>query len=351
MKRFTVKCIIFFCIIVMIFAPFGLFVDPYNIFHWKHMRNNGVEPNKGYVKMSNVLDKHDAYDSFVFGSSRMGFFDMHKLKDGRYYDMSYSEGVPAEHLSDLKTMIGRGIVPKNVTIGVDDISYFVDPVTHDEQLYRKRFPWEGSLTDKCSFYLKYFDMVTLSQSLHVIRNFEDHDPEFGERLLDTGNERLDIESSFNYENTEATWSAYYRPRKQVYEDIRQIAELCRENDINLRIFTNPINGYTYAKDIANGYLEFLEGLAEVTDYYNFSGFNDITLNNDLYYETSHFDPSVADMVIERVYEDKTDERLLSQGFGMYVTKDNVGELMDILYGQAVNYALPTNTFPDVIVEE
>ncbi len=349
MKKFIIKCLIFFCIIALLFAPFALLVDPYNIFHWRHLRNNGVEPNKGYVKMCNILYNPHTHDSYLFGSSRMGFFDVSKIKDGDYYDMSYSEGVPAEHLSDLKVLIEHGKTPKNVTIGVDDIAYFVDPATHDEQLYRKRFPWQGSLNDKESFYLKYFDVITLSQSLHVIRNHEDTDPAFGERLLATGNERLDIDSHFDYSNTEATWSAYYRPRPEVYEDIRQIVRLCDENGINLRIFTNPINGYTYAKDIANGYLEFLKGLAEVTDYYNFSGFNDITLNNELYYETSHFNPHVADMILERVYDDKTDERLLSQGFGYYVTKDNVDELMDILYGQAVNYDLPVNTFPDVIM--
>ena len=348
MKRFIVKCLIFFCIIAVIFAPFGLFVDPYNIFHWRNIRNNGVESNKGYVKMSNVLENPEKFDSFLFGSSRMGFFDVTKIRDGKYYDMSYSEGVPAEHLSDLEVMIDHGIIPKNVTIGVDDISYFVDPATHEEQLYRKRFPWEGTFTDKCGFYLKYFDMITLSQSLHVIRNFEDKDPEYGKRLLATGNERLDIESNFNYEDTEATWSAYYRPREEVYEDIRRIKELCNEYGITLRIFTNPVNGYTYAKDIANGYLEFLEGLAEVTDYYNFSGFNDVTLNHSLYYETSHFNPGVADLILERIYDERIDERLYEQGFGRYVTKENVGELMDILYGQAINYDLPVNTFPDVI---
>lgn len=348
MKKFIFKSIIFFCIIAVFFAPFGLLVDPYNIFHWKHMRNNGVEPNKGYVKMSNVLDNPGKFDSFLFGSSRMGFFDVTKLTDGKYYDMSYSEGVPAEHLSDLRNMIKNGIIPKNVTIGVDDISYFVDPATHDEQLYRKRFPWDGSLTDKCAFYLKYFDMVTLSQSLHVIRNFEDKDPYYGQRLLDTGNERLDIESNFNYEDTEATWSAYYRPREEVYGDIAQIRELCDEYGIELRIFTNPVNGYTYAKDIENGYLEFLERLAEVTDYYNFSGFNEVTLNNNLYYETSHFNPDVADMIIDRVYNGAQDDRLYAQGFGWYVTRENVGTLMQVLYGQAVNYDLPVNTFKDVL---
>ena len=74
----------------------------------------------------------------------------------------------------------------------------------------------------------------------------------------------------------------------------------------------------------------------------------MTLVDDNYYETSHFCPAVADLVIERVYRGNVDERLLSQGFGFYVTKDNVDELMDILYGQAINFDLPTDTYPDTL---
>ena len=122
----------------------------------------------------------------------------------------------------------------------------------------------------------------------------------------------------------------------------------RENDINLRVFTNPLNGYTYQKDIANGYIIFLKKLAAVTPYWNFSGFNDVTLDMTNYYETSHFSPAVADSIIDRIYNDKVDKELLKQGYGMYVTEENVDELTDILYAQAVNFDLPVDTYPDTI---
>ncbi|SFK74538.1 hypothetical protein SAMN05216390_10385 [Lachnospiraceae bacterium KH1T2] len=353
MRKFLLKCLAFALILGIIFVPVSVLLDPYNIFHATNISNNGVEPNKAYVKMNNVLSHPDKYDSFLFGSSRVGFFDVSKMTDGNYYDMSYSEGTPAEHLRHLKILIGRGIVPKNVTIGVDDISYFVDPAFHKEQLYRRDFPWNGTVLEKLDFYLAYFDLITLSDSIEVISKHKNTDPDYGERLLETGTENLTIPTGFNYEKTDATWSDYYTPREESFQDIKDIVDLCDEYDINLRIFTNPINGYTYQKDIANGYIVFLKKLADVTDYYNFSGFNDITLDMDNYYETSHYCPAVSDMVIDRMYNDVTDPRLLSQGFGMYVTKDNVDDLTKILYDQAVNFDLPTDTYPDTLnkVEE
>ena len=348
MKKFLTKCLIFVLILGIIFIPFAVLLDPYNIFHWNNIRNNGVEPNKSYVKMKNVLTNPDKYDSFLFGSSRVGFFDVSKMDDGNYYDMSYSEGTPAEHMDNLKVLKSRGIIPKNVTIGIDDISYFVDPSFHDEQLYRRNFPWNGSLMDKLDFYLSYFDLITLSDSLSVIMDHKNTDPEYGERLLETGTENLNIKPDFHYDRTEPTWSDYYSPREEAFDEIREIVDFCKENNIKLRIFTNPINGYTYQKDIANGYLVFLRKLAEVTPYWNFSGFNSVTLDMTNYYETSHFSPKVSGMIIDTMYHDETDPQLLSEGFGVYVTPDNVDDLMDILYAQAVNFDLPTDTYPDTL---
>ena len=351
MKRFIKKCIIFILILSVLFLPLGVGLDPYNIFHWNHIRNNGVEPNKSYVKMMNILNNKDKFDSFLFGSSRAGFFDVSKMNDGKYYDMAYSEGLPGEHLQNIKDLLDRGVKIKNITMGVDDISYFVDPDFHSDQLYRKAFPWDGSLSDKAGFYLSYLDLVTLSQSIEVIMKHKNTDPGYGARLLETGTENLSIEPDFHYDKLDPTWSDYYYPREESLDEIGEIVEICRENGIKLRVFTNPVNGYTYAKDIANGYIPFLKKLAKVTPYWNFSGFNNVTLDMSNYYETSHFSPEVADQIIDRIYNDKGDPELLEQGYGMYVTEENVEELMDILYGQAVNFDLPTDNYPDTLNKE
>ncbi len=348
MKQFLIKVTIFALILAVIFVPFAVFVDPYNIFHASNPVDNGVEPNKNYLKMKNVLSHPDRYDSFLFGSSRVGFIDVSRMEDGNYYDMMYSEGLPAEHLDNLKQMIKHGIVPKNVTLGVDDITYFVDPALHTNQLYRLPFPWDGTPSEKLGFYLRYFDLITLSQSLHVLHDHKINDPEAMSRLMSTGTENLKIVPAFNYEGADAWWSSYYYPREEVLEEIREFKELCDENDIQLRVFTNPLHALTYTKDIANGYLVFLEELAEITDYWNFSGYNEITLNYDNYYETSHYCPAVGNLMIDTVYYGKTDETLESQGFGVYVTKENVKELTTLLREQAENYGLPVDTYPDTI---
>ncbi|MBR4174129.1 MAG: hypothetical protein IKR56_02185 [Lachnospiraceae bacterium] len=349
MKRFLLKCALFFGIICLIFLPVAYIIDPYNVFHATHPIDRGVEPDKAYLKPLNVIRKPGDYDSLLFGSSRVGFFDVSRMNDGRYYDMMSSEAVPAEHLITLKALINRGFVPKNVIVGVDDISYFVDPAPHDQVLFRKMYPWDGSLPDKLGFFIKFMDPITIYDSLETMREYNKVDEHRYDRLLTTGTEPLDIVPNFDTEkNLEPYWAAYYMPRSESLEDIRQLKELCDEHGIKLTIFTNPVFGHTYAKDIDNGYLVFLEELAGVVDYYNFSGFNDVTLDTKYYYENSHYSKETSDLIIDRIFYDKVDERLLSQGFGYYVTKDNVDEFMDILNDQVVNFDLPVNTYSDTL---
>ncbi len=346
MKNFLIKCITFFVIVGLIFAIPAFVIDPYNVFHADSVRNNGIEPNKRYIKMRNVLRNPDKYDSFLFGSSRVGYFDVAKMGNGKYYDMSYSEGTPAEHLEDLEILIANGIVPKNVYIGIDDIAYFVDPSIHQKMLYRRAFPWNGSPIDKLKFYLGYFDLITLSESLEVSNAYTDNDPVFGKRLLETGTERLDMPTAFDENETAATWSDYYSPRSEVFEEISEIKSLCKANGINLVFFTNPINIYTYEKDIENGYIVFLEELSKTTEFYNFSGINDITTDMSNYYETSHFSPEVADMMVSCMLEGTTDSHLSEQGFGVLVTSQNADALVQTLYKQADARNIAVNTYPD-----
>ena len=354
MKRFLIKCTIFFLLVCLCFAPFFLILDPYNIFHMQmgqELVDNGVEPDKNFVKPLNVMRHMEDYDSLLFGSSRVGFLDVSRMNNGTYYDMMASEGVPAEHVTILKALIKRGFVPKNVLVGVDDISYFVDPSAHDTVLFRKMYPWDGSLLDKASFYLSFMDPITNIESLDTMREHEVVDEDWSRRLLTTGTENLTIVPNFNTDNMKPYWADYYMPREEAFEDIKELKELCDENGINLIVFTNPVYGYTYMQDIENGYLDFLDRLADITDYYNFSGFNQWTLSNDYYYENSHYTPELGNEIIDVIFYGKSDENLLSQGFGFHVTKENKDELLEILKNQAINYDIKINTFKDTINKE
>ena len=324
MKRFLRKIAPFLLFILILEIAIPMAVDPYNVFHWQKIRDNGVEPNSNYIKMQYILHNPDKFDSFLFGSSRTGFIDVEKIPEGKWYNMSYSEGLPAEHLENLRELIANGIIPKNVMIGVDNISCFVDPTLHEQQFYRIPYP----RTNKLSFYANYFSIKGVLLSLDVILNYTTEDPDYVTRYYESGCTVRDPSLGGTFKNDAPYWDDYYKDFLSdsifAVEDIR---DLCKEYGINLIVFSNPIYYKTYQQSEYYGYANYLNWLGGATGgYYNFSGENDITRNKNYYYEGSHYTEVVGDMIIDRIFNGKRDGTLESQGFGLYVTYDNLDEL-------------------------
>ena len=64
-------------------------------------------------------------------------------------------------------------------------------------------------------------------------------------------------------------------------------------------------------------------LASLTDYYDFSGLDSVTLNNYNYYEGVHYRYLVGDMIIKRIFD--CGNINIPGDFGVLVTKKNVNE--------------------------
>ncbi len=337
MKKFVLKSFIFlFLVAAVMFLP-AYILDPYNVFHYENPRNNGVELNKNFAKTKYILNHQDLFDSLVFGSSRAGFLDVSRIPNGSYYNMYSSEAVPAEHVKTLKILLKHGYCPKNILVLVDDISCFVDPAEHESILYRLPYP-DGNVFDHMEFYTKYCDAMMLAESIPVMRSFVDLDSDYGNRFRTTGTERLDItpdwDGLMDGASPSGYWADYYELRvDEALSDMQELVDLCNANGISLTVATNPLYCVTYKRSAEAGYLEFLRGLAEVTDYYGFSSLSDITNNYTCYYETSHYSPYVGHKMIEVIYEDQTDPYLWSQGFGISVNSENIDEYITFLESQ------------------
>lgn len=326
MKRFLIKLLPFVLWIFLLMVVVPVAIDPYNVFHVENIRDNGIEPNKNFLKTEYVIRHPDRFDAFLFGSSRVSSIHSDRIEGYRCYNMTYSEGVPKEHLENLQVMLEHGVRPKMVLVGVDSISYMIDPAIHEEN--RLRCPYPMTREEKKEFYLQYLEPIMAVESLKTTY-FEPRVVAYDQKIYDVG-WTLDygVESHTDWSQAEADWTVQYANRTpQALEEIRQLKELCDANSIELVIFTNPMHVLTYEKAVENGYRDFLSGLAQVTDFYNFSGINDITTNNDNYLETSHYMPQVGDRMLDVMFKGQADERLLEQGFGYRVTCGNCEEFL------------------------
>jgi hypothetical protein len=127
MKKFFIRLLPFliFCVVLIFILP--VILDPYNVFHYKNVRINGVEPNRNYIKTRYIRENPNKFDSYLFGSSRVGNIDTSLIDGFNCYNMFYSLGFTLEHYYTIKAMTDRNIIPHIFIIAVDDISCFNNP--------------------------------------------------------------------------------------------------------------------------------------------------------------------------------------------------------------------------------
>ncbi|MBP2660155.1 MAG: hypothetical protein H6Q69_3187 [Firmicutes bacterium] len=319
MKKFVHLFFLGVLCVILFMMGINYFTDTSGIFN-KDFSKKRPEPNQHFVKVRYILSEPAKYNAFWFGSSRIGNIDVRKIKnDKRYYNMTYSEGLPKEWLMDIKLFLKHSVEIKQLILGLDEFSFRVDPTSHFSQLYRKPYKEENNLMtyvellvrrprlnpgqeNKASFY----DIYGAGETLHeyvdqdIEKNIEKHlkDKKFQQPQGFRGN-RI----------------------SQTIADLREIKNIAEENHIELIVFINPIHKTTYLDTNQDEFDEFKRELATITDYYDFSGLNEITTNNYNYYETSHYRPFVGDRILERILDEEKHNR--EETFGVYVTKNNV----------------------------
>ena len=315
MKRFCLKTAAYVLLFALLPALLSAWIDPFNVFHPLQIRDNGVEVNKNYVKMYYVLHNPDRFDALLFGSSRVGDLHVEKIPDVHCYNMTYPNGLPAEHLQNLQTLFAEGVALRRVYLGVDVLSYTNDPQSHLSSGLHA--PYELSQEKPLTFWPMYLDpavtwkaVVTTMKSHQKKPGYPDyfyaygwnHDygTPAGEHVLNRGTEAL---------------VSSVRRMPQTLDEIAQIVKLCRENRVE-------------AVETAD-YLTFLTRLAAITPYYNFSGHNPVSDNFRSYYDPSHPSAETGDLVLACLGGDRIDD-LYEKGFGWLVNPENVAGLIRLL---------------------
>ena len=316
----------------------GPLLDPYNVFHVENIRYNGIENNVHYIKMSYILKNPDKFDSFLFGASKVGAIHAEKIEGEKCYNMTYPGGVPDEHLANIRTFLENGIHPKKIYLGVDCTSYSTsqgfDPRTHiNEQI---RCPYEYLKAHPLHFYALYLNPSVILRSLYYYkywgRNNDDAASKFyqygayypyGTKSL-TKLERSVLKPVKNQHITKNN-PLFYEELKA----IRAIVEICRAENIKLVVFINPTYHTLYIDALSGGYTIFFKELAEITEFYNFDGMNDVTMNDDSFINLPHYKPEVGDMILEVICKGVKYDGLYEQGFGWKVDKNNIQEFLKL----------------------
>ena len=322
--------------LLLILMP-AFLIDPYNVFHWNSVRDNGIEPNRNYIKMKYLLSNPAKYNALLFGSSRVGAIHVENFSELKVYNMTCSLGLPVMHLHNLQSLLEKGLRFKKIYLGVDDLG-----LLQDEKNNRTFYccPYEY-LKDNPVFFVKlYTNPIQVWSSLDVYHAGRDIG---GKQMYKYGwttdyhrKSMFDWQQELSKTRTKRSINSdYLRNNTEVtLQSLEKIKEVCEKNQIELVVFTNPLFKTAFLDSINHGYLEFLKKMVKITPFYNFSGLNDITLNPNNFLDHAHYKAEVGDMIISVLDADENaffnnvkPGDLYRQGFGWYVTTENIDEFI------------------------
>lgn len=304
-------------VLLIFLLSINVFIDAYGIFK-KDMRTQILEPNKNYIKTKYILENKNNYDSFIFGSSRVGVIPVEKILKYKFYNMTYSEGLPNEWLKTLKTFIENDIKIKMIIIGIDDISFKVDYKEHFNQ--PMRIPYQNLKLYKnilknyvLTNPINKYNILTLKKILKKeYTNSYINIYTIGSNTQEAYVKDKEIENNIQKHKEKGEFLINgYGSRKFInieenIEIIKEIENLCLKNNISLIVIFNPLHKTAYVGNNEKEYKEIKERLFNLLDcsIYDFSEKNSISLNNYYWYETSHFRTNVGEMILKTIFEDK-----------------------------------------------
>jgi hypothetical protein len=303
-------------------------------------------PNLSVAKINHLLRNKTKYDSYVFGSSREGNILVSHIATGRWYNMFLAAGLPQEYLDHLKFMLANGITVKTVLIGLDDFSPLFDardllsdldlqphPAVSGKSLfvfYGENFFKLNRIVPQVTAYIRY----NYTRKVNPEKRKLIYDIEGSGNILCRDCDEIvehDIAAHVRAPKFKQPWEYRFQEGNHLDHTLtvmKELSTLAREHHIRLIVFFNPIHQTTYLNTDLKRFAEFKQGLAAITDYYDFSGLNSITTNNYYYYETSHFRPLVGDMMLYTMIGSPRVE--VPSDFGVLVTKENVTHHLKIL---------------------
>ena len=327
--------------VLIVVACTNYFVDPFGYFSFQSGDYDKVDfpVDTTYMqrelKAEHVLHFSDNYDAYLIGGSKAGSYQPEKLQelDGyRYYNMYEVGGSFYEYYLETKFLIEHAN-PKKIILSISGgETRFLE---RDQSDMTMKIP---AIMTGDSKFLEIIDFLfkDIGESFDRLK----------ERL--TGKQYYELTATGErnltryYERVETDWDGFtqrsvLKPfashmktlfttnRAAAYLDesldyTRQMKELCDANGVEFMVIVAPSFIGEMSEHESTYFHDFLNELALITDYWDFSGYHDIDLNPYNFYNEGHFYYEVADLIVDTI--NGVDSY---PGFGFYVTKLNAAE--------------------------
>lgn len=336
-KKWTISFVVIILLILTCVAFLNYFVDPYGYFDGLDGLNKNITDNK-YIRVlkGNHIKKYgDQYEGYVIGGSKAGGYTakiMSKLDGYNYYNCFITMGNYEEYYIFVKHIIENSSTVKKIVLNLSGFECLFDVREGVLQETPAVLSGKNEAIEFTKFLFKN-PKLSIEQLVNPPTDYRQNDD--GSRNLAGAYEEylkepneyvrnnvlydldVDLEKLFNQVDTR-TFTSF--PNDINY--LRQIVNLCKENNIELLVI-NSATPITSRQDYeCQAYWNFLADVASVTDFWDFTSYNDINLNPYNFYDDAHPFYEVVELIIDTIAGTNSYD-----GFGFYVTKDNVHDYL------------------------
>lgn len=336
-KKFlsTFFLLIFFYLIIIVL--FNYFADPFSIFcepKYEKIKNKVLYCNERYLKMKYLLLNKDKFDSFLFGSCSCRYMNLQSppLKEGSWYNFNSGDTMMWDIKRTLTFMLSQGIKPKRIIVQTSDQN-LKDPEGTERRCkkYLNYCPYPITFPEKIRFYGFYLI------SLPVDTVNESWPERYKKNIFESGSYiskqvSFPSQSSSTKLNTFMDINDYYDApcKKFPFLDIHllylsDIINICKENNIEFTLFFVPEYYEMHQLMNIDEFNEIKRKIVKMTPFYDFTGFNEITLNKFNFIDPGHVNEWTSKLIIDRIFHSDKNTPPAIKGFGVYVTQDNIEE--------------------------
>lgn len=328
-----------------------LLVDPYKVFGLTNFNKKNFDPNTRYLKIEYLL-KDNLPNAFILGSSRVNFYDakVASLLSGyNYYNMTAFNDYPLTIRKKLEWLANNRKI-NQVILGMDYDHQAIDQ-TKDSDLLRQEHPLISG-EPKVKFYYKYTAFQPETLILCIQSNLEKEvknlfDLTIGQsKLLQKEQLRLKDPTSYIANNFKPASTIEGKTKLQKEEasklksiqELEKIINIAKAKNIKTTIVINPLNQHRFLTFDLDSYTTWLRRMLEVVDqFWDFSGINSITKNDQYYYEDTHFTKQAGDLVLSKVFNNQKYIKDIPADFGILVNKENLNAHLERLKLLQENY--------------
>ncbi|MBZ0106531.1 MAG: hypothetical protein K8H84_12985 [Sulfuricella denitrificans] len=315
----------------------NLLVDTYDVLG-TGMLKYPLQPNQYYLKIQHLEKHRERYDAYLMGSSRIGTTSpamvQRYLPEGRFYNLSVPGGTSLDNLQLLKYLLSGGYRPKFLYLQLDtDIGF--TQFLHDRKSYQFRHHPDMEGQNKFLYWLDFATAINAHAMFRKLRGnleprmpdgFVSLDLESGAWALPSRNARIKADQEKYIEDEPTFHSVNSRFMKNLkgrenLDAIRKLRDICARRQIRLIVFTTPHHRNIMDSLDEKDYLDWLRDLSAITPFWDFSGYNSITLDDHNYLESSHYLPHVGELIAARIFNDPGIQ--VPADFGVWVDASSV----------------------------